>query len=227
MEIYIYLFILFILSFKSTLNNNIINDLSFIIQSKEDFSTYYENKLPESTGYYIRFPPNFNKNFTFYLSLAKFTPDFPVYIAEFPHFPSKSELNQTEFSKRLYLQKQEDNIYDIYTTVIQCKESYIVIYFKNNVALNYLSLYAKTEMIINDIECNHKYKYENIPERTRLYFRINIENFSGEKIIINLNYKDSDKSKNHPFNIDVEPSNIYPEEEDIISLLSSDILNKN
>ena len=115
----------------------------------------------------------------------------------------------------------------IYTTVIQCKESYIVIYFKNNVALNYLSLYAKTEMIINDIECNHKYKYENIPERTGLYFRINIENFSGEKIIINLNYEDSDKSKNHPFNIDVEPSNIYPEEEDIISLLSSDILNKN
>ena len=114
MEIYIYLFILFILSFKSTLNNNIINDLSFNIQSKEDFSTYYENKLPESTGYYIRFPPNFNKNFTFYLSLAKFTPDFPVYIAEFPHFPSKSELNQTEFSKRLYLQKQDDNNYDIY-----------------------------------------------------------------------------------------------------------------
>ena len=92
MEIYIYLFILFILSFKSTLNNNIINYLSFNIQSKEDF----------------------NKNFTFYLSLAKFTPDFPVYIAEFPHFPSKSELNQTEFSKRLYLQKQDDNIYDIY-----------------------------------------------------------------------------------------------------------------
>ena len=96
MEINIFLLpCLFIFSFQSTLDFNIIRDLSFNIPYKENVSTYFDNKLPESTRYYIRFPPKFNKNFKFYLSLAKFTPLFPVYIAEFPHYPNKSELNQT------------------------------------------------------------------------------------------------------------------------------------
>jgi len=226
MEINIFLLpCLFIFSFQSTLDFNIIRDLSFNIPYKENVSTYFDNKLPESTGYYIRFPPNFNKNFKFYLSLAKFTPLFPVYIAEFPHYPNKSELNQTEFTNELYLSKQDDNYYDIYTTNIQCEESYVVIYFKNNVALNYLSLYAETEMIINDTNCNHIYEYENVPERTKLFLRVNIENDSGKEIKIDLNYRDL--YNNSAFIIDVGTFDFYPEEEDILSLLVSDLLYKN
>ena len=121
---------------------------------------------------------------------CKIYTSFLVYIAEFPHYPNKSELNQTEFTNELYLSKQDDNTYDIYATNIQCEESYVVIYFKNNVALNYLSLYAETEMIINDTNCNHIYEYENVPERTKLFLRKNTKNDSGKEIKIDLNYRD-------------------------------------
>ena len=56
--------------------------------------------------------------------------------------------------------------------------------------LNYLSLYAETEMIINDTNNNQIYEYENVTERTKLFLRVNIENYSGKEIKINLNYKD-------------------------------------
>ena len=83
-------------------------------------------------------------------------------------------------------------------------------------------------MIINDIDCNHKYEYENISERAKLLFRANIENYSGKKITINLNYENL---FNDPvfstFNIDEGGFNFYPKEEDILSLLASDILTKN
>ena len=57
-------------------------------------------------------------------------------------------------------------------------------------ALNYLSLYAETEMIINDTNNNQIYEYENVPERTKLFLRVNIENDSGKEIKIDLNYRD-------------------------------------
>ena len=92
-------------------------------------------------------------------------------------------------------------------------------------ALNYLSLYAETEMIINDSNCNHIYEYENVPERTKLFLRVNIENDSGKEIKIDLNYRDL--YNNSAFIIDVGTFDFYPEEEDILSLLASDILYKN
>ena len=230
MAIYFLLFIyLFILSSQSTIDH-IINDLQFNTEYEEDFHTYFDEKLPESMKYYVRFPQNFIKKFKFYIYLPKLTPKFQVYMKEFPNYPKDTTLNQTEFTKELDFQIQDDPQYDKYYTEIQYKEPYIVIYFKNSVSLNYLYLYAKTEITINDIDCNHKYEYDDITEGTKLYFRVNIEDYLGEEITINLNYEDLDLINNPSFNIDEGAFNVdvgtfkfYPEEGYLLSL---DILRK-
>ena len=216
MALYILFFkYLFILSSLPTIKP-IIKDLSFNEVHEEQF-------LPELTQYYIRFPSNFFKKFKFYINYPKTTNSFPVYSAEFSQYPTDSEINQKEFINELVFNNQEDPQYHKFTTEIEYKEQYIVIYFKNNEALNYLYLYAKTEIAINDIECNNKYEYENVNKETKLYFRVNIEDYPGEKITINLNYEDSDYNPDFNnyesnFNIDVETFKFYPEEGYLSSL---------
>ena len=206
---------LFILSSLPTIKP-IIKDLSFNVE-------YKEQQLPELTQYYIRFPLNFIKKFKFYINYPKTTNPFPVYFAEFPQYPTDSEINQTDFTNELVLNNQEDPQYDKYTADVEYKEQYIVIYFKNDEALNYLYLYTKTEIAINDIECNHKYEYENVDKGTKLYFRVNIKDHLGEEITINLNYEDLDYNSDFntnegPFNIDIETFKFYPEEGYLTSL---------
>ena len=216
MALYILFFkYLFILSSLPTIKP-IIKDLSFNVAHEERY-------LPELTQYYIRFPSNFFKKFKFYINYPKTTTFFPVYFAEFSQYPTDSEINQKEFTNKLKLINQEDPQYHKFTTEIEYKEQYIVIYFKNNEALNYLYLYAKTEIAINDIECNHKYEYENVDKETKLYFRVNIADYPGEKITINLNYEDLDNNPDFNnyesnFNIDIETFKFYPEEGYLSSL---------
>ena len=216
MALYILFFkYLFILSSLPTIKP-IIKYLSFNVAHEERY-------LPEFTQYYIRFPLNFMKKFKFYINYPKTTNSFPAYSAEFSQYPTDSEINQKEFINELVFNNQEDPQYHKFTTEIEYKEQYIVIYFKNNEALNYLYLYAKTEMTINDIECNNKYEYENVDKETKLYFRVNIEDYPGEKITINLNYEDSDYNLDFnnyegAFNIDIETFKFYPEEGFLSSL---------
>ena len=160
-----------------SLESNIIRDLPFNIYHIEDMSQYESNAIQEGTKYYIRLPKA-NSKMTLYLTIPKNIEIFPLYSAEFPEMPNENEINKKEFSKEIPLKNKENLEYSIYSFDIDNSDSYKVLYFKNNEALNYLSFYAnslKTGLYtIKDISFDLTYTTENIDRNTIACFRSSI-----------------------------------------------------
>ena len=160
-----------------SLQSNIIRDLPFNIYHIEDMSQYESNAIQEGTKYYIRLPKA-NSKMTLYLTIPKNIEIFPLYSAEFPEMPNENEIHKKEFSKEIPLKNKENLEYSIYSFDIDNSDSYKVLYFKNNEALNYLSFYAnslKTGLYtIKDISFDLTYSTENIDRNTIACFRSSI-----------------------------------------------------
>ena len=114
---------------------------------------------------------------------------FPIYLAEFFTYPNELEINNTNFINKIHLKSREDLYYSKYFFEISgnCK-LYKVLYFQNNEILNYLSLYSSTiyNTVIN-VKCEEKKDLQNIEQRNKLFFRVDVKDYSDKKVDIELN----------------------------------------
>ena len=101
-----------------------------------------------------------------------------------------------------------------YSTNIQCKDSFIVMYFINEEPLNYITLFASADTLINDIDCNYKFESNELERGDKLYFRLNIKKYSGSKMKIRLIFEK--RFVNSIFIVDVCFFNFYPDEDEIL-----------
>ena len=104
----------------------------------------------------------------------------------------------------------------IYSIEIEPSELYLVLYIKIEETLDYLELYAKIDFIITEAECNKHYKFENIFEGNRLYFRINYNKYSGRDFDIELNYQAEDGDS--PFQVDLCGFTRYPNDSEVFEI---------
>ena len=196
-----------------SLESNIIRDLPFNIYHIEDMSQYESNAIQEGTKYYIRLPKA-NSKMTLYLTIPKNIEIFPLYSAEFPEMPNENEIHKKEFSKEIPLKNKENLEYSIYSFDIDNSDSYKVLYFKNNEALNYLSFYANSlkssTYTITDISFDLTYPANNIDSNTIAYFRSSIKEGTSKLRI----WTRATRIQGNP-RIDFITFNSYPSDETI------------
>lgn len=211
MAIYIF-FYLINLCFSSN-DLQIIRDLNFNEFHIENLAVYDDHMLPKNTEYYIRFPNNYNKNITFFLTLPKYTPYIFLYFAEFSSYPTNDDISLADnsFFQQLSLTPRDDSYYDIYSANIFFKQPYIILYFKNSEPLSYLSLYASSQIPFHDIDCNYNFESKNIEPGEKLNFRVNIIKYSGSEMTIKLILKGN--FYNSDFVLNAESFSEYPEED--------------
>ena len=98
-------------------------------------------------------------------------------------------MNNTNFINEILLKSHEDLYYSKYFFEISgnCK-LYKVLYFQNNEILNYLSLYSSTIYdTVKNVKCKEKKDLQNIEQRNKLFFRVDVKDYSDKKVDIELN----------------------------------------
>ena len=133
---------LLITLFSFSLSRDIIRNLPYNIYQIEDMNQYETKNLPEGNRFYIKLPKNIEKDTTFYLTIPKDITLFPIYSSEFSEKPKDEEIINTNYKNEIQLKNRENQEYSIYSFNIEKSDSYKVLYFQNNEALNYLSFFA-------------------------------------------------------------------------------------
>ena len=133
---------LLIALFSLSLSLDIIRNLPYNIYQIEDMNQYETKNLPEGNRFYIKLPKNIEKDTTFYLTIPKDITLFPIYSSEFSEKPKDEEIINTNYKNEIQLKNRENQEYSIYSFNIEKSDSYKVLYFQNNEALNYLSFFA-------------------------------------------------------------------------------------
>ena len=133
---------LLIALFSLSLSRDIIRNLPYNIYQIEDMNQYETKNLPEGNRFYIKLPKNIEKDTTFYLTIPKDITLFPIYSSEFSEKPKDEEIINTNYKNEIQLKNRENQEYSIYSFNIEKSDSYKVLYFQNNEALNYLSFFA-------------------------------------------------------------------------------------
>ena len=134
-------FLLITLFFFSS-SRDIIKTLPYNIYQIEDMNQYETKYLPEGNKFYIKLPKSIEKDTTFYLTIPKNITLFPIYSSEFKENPKNEEIINTDYKNEIQLKNKENEEYSIYSFNIEKSDSYKVLYFQNNEALNYLSFFA-------------------------------------------------------------------------------------
>ena len=133
---------LLIALFSLSLSRDIIRNLPYNIYQVEDMNQYETKNLPEGNRFYIKLPKNIEKDTTFYLTIPKDITVFPIYSSEFSEKPKDEDIINTDYKNEIQLKNRENQEYSIYSFNIEKSDSYKVLYFQNNEALNYLSFFA-------------------------------------------------------------------------------------
>ena len=121
---------------------NIIKNLLYNIYQIEDMNQYETKYLTEGNKFYIKLPKNIEIDTAFYLTIPKNVTLFPIYSSEFKEIPKDEESIKTDYQNEIQLKNKENEEYSIYSFNIEKSDSYKVLYFQNNEALNYLSFFA-------------------------------------------------------------------------------------
>ena len=137
----IFNFLIIILFFFSS-SRDIIKNLPYYIYQIEDMNQYETKYLTEGNKFYIKLPKNIEKDTIFYLTIPKNVTLFPIYSSDFKEKPKDEEIINTDYKNEIQLKNKENEEYSIYSFNIEKSDSYKVLYFQNNEALNYLSLFA-------------------------------------------------------------------------------------
>ena len=133
---------LLITLFSFSLSLDIIRNLPYNIYQVEDMNQYETKNLPEGNRFYIKLPKNIEKDTTFYLTIPKDITVFPIYSSEFSEKPKDEDIINTDYKNEIQLKNRENQEYSIYSFNIEKSDSYKVLYFQNNEALNYLSFFV-------------------------------------------------------------------------------------
>ena len=205
---------IFINSIIFSFSKRFIADLTYNNKYVEQDS----NALIKGTDYYIRFPANSNTNMTLNITIPKNNNNnLTYYWTEFKNKPEDLDIINTNFTNNKQLTPiNSDNNNKIYSIEIEPSELYLVLYINIEETLDYLELYAKIDFIITEAECNKHYKFENIFEGNRLYFRINYNKYSGRDFDIELNYQAEDGDS--PFQVDLCGFTRYPNDSEVFEI---------
>lgn len=212
-----YVFII-INSFIFYSSKYIITDLPYNNRYVENMSEQESKALINGTDYYIRFPAISNKNITLNITIPKNNNILRISWAEFKNKPEDLEIINFNFDKNMELNNRNVNDINnsIYSIVFKPSKLYLVSYIKIEETLNYLELYAKIDFNITDAECNKHYKFENIYEGNRLFFRINYNKYSGRDFDIELTYQE--KVGDSPFAVDLCGFTKYPNDSEVFEI---------
>ena len=210
--------IIFILNLSILFSSFHFIALIYLPFKKEIIENFYlyNNTLPASTPYYIRFPPSKNENFEFFIITPNDTKNLSIYMAEFNEYPEDDVLNETSIFTQLSLKEENNSSNHKYSIVINCKYPFVVIYLLNQEPLNYLSFYANGDSSFNDIDSNYNFESKNVKANEILYFRVDIKKYSGSTITIRLIFDKN--SVNSGFVVDAISFRNKPEENEIFIL---------
>ena len=167
-------------------SRDIIKTLPYNIYQIEDMNQYETKYLPEGNKFYIKLPKIIEKDTTFYLTIPKNITLFPIYSSEFKENPKNEEIINTDYKNEIELKNKENEEYSKYSFNIEKSNSYKVLYFQNNEALNYLSFFASNsnETMKHNETLNYKLKYEyELNESDVFYFQIKIDPDDEDLII--------------------------------------------
>ena len=137
----IFHFLILTLFFFSS-SRDIIKNIPYNIYQIEDMNQYETKYLPEGNKFYIKLPKNIEKDTVFYLTIPKNITLFPIYSSEFKENPKNEEIINTDYQNEIQLKNKENEEYSKYSFNIEKSDSYKVLYFQNNEAINYLLFFA-------------------------------------------------------------------------------------
>ena len=219
---------LFSTIFILSISYDIIRDLPYNIYHIEDMSLYEKNYIKEGNNFYIRFPYNTEKDIKFYLTIPKYITLFPIYFYEFTTYPNYNDIINTNFNAEIEFNNKEvmENI--IYSYNIKKTEGkYLVLFFKNNEALNYISFYANTNSNISsilskasiiDLYDSRSYDINPFIAEESYYFRLNITTSSK----INLEIKTTAEKSDVPtYLLDLKCFSNEPTDDDLTNVDST------
>ena len=191
----------------------------------------YETKnLPEGNRFYIKLPKNIEKDTTFYLTIPKDITLFPIYSSEFSEKPKDEEIINTDYKNEIQLKNRENQEYSIYSFNIEKSDSYKVLYFQNNEALNYLSFFASNADLTSTTSVRIDYDRRSshtLAARDTRYFLVKLD-LKDENLVIDIN-ADYPTGFSYPdfslgyyfFNTSVDPYITNPSKYSILGYSSS------
>ena len=181
---------LLIALFSLSLSLDIIRNLPYNIYQVEDMNQYETKNLPEGNRFYIKLPKNIEKDTTFYLTIPKDITLFPIYSSEFSEKPKDEEIINTDYKNEIQLKNRENQEYSIYSFNIEKSDSYKVLYFQNNEALNYLSFFASnadlTSTTLDLITYDRRSNPFTISKKDTRYFVVKLVR-DDENLVIDIN----------------------------------------
>ena len=170
--------LLLITLFFISSSRDIIKNLPYNIYQIEDMNQYETKFLPEGNKFYIRLPKNIQKETTFYLTIPKNISLFPIYSSEFRENPKDEEIINADYQNEIQLKNIENKEYSIYSFNIEKSDSYKILYFQNNEALNYLSFFAsnlnETIPTYENLDADTNKNF-NIDPLTTNYYKVQID----------------------------------------------------
>ena len=184
---------LLIALFSLSLSLDIIRNVPYNIYQVEDLNQYETKNLPEGNRFYIKLPKNIEKDTTFYLTIPKDITLFPIYSSEFSEKPKDEEIINTDYKNEIQLKNRENQEYSIYSFNIEKSDSYKVLYFQNNEALNYLSFFASnsglTSTVYDTITYDRRSNPFTISRKETRYFVVKlVRDDENLEIDINADY---------------------------------------
>ena len=222
---------LLITLFSFSLSLDIIRNLPYNIYQIEDMNQYETKNLPEGNRFYIKLPKNIEKDTTFYLTIPKDITLFPIYSSEFSEKPKDEEIINTDYKNEIQLKNRENQEYSIYSFNIEKSDSYKVLYFQNNEALNYLSFFASNADLTSTTPVRIDYDRRSNPftlaKRDTRYFVVKLD-LKDENLVIDIN-ADYPTGFSYPdfslgyyfFNTSVDPYITNPSKYSILGYSSS------
>lgn len=159
--------------FLLTLSDTIIRDLAYNNYHTEDMNNYENQIIPEESKFFIRFPYDSENEMKFYIILHENTTIFPIYISQFDEYPDDTSISPTNFINQIALnsQEKENTQYIKYSYNINKIKPYLVIYFQNEEALNYISFYAYSfaANTFSNLPMNHSLSIFSLKEHSSYY----------------------------------------------------------
>ena len=221
---------LLITLFSFSLSLDIIRNLPYNIYQVEDMNQYETKNLPEGNRFYIKLPKNIEKDTTFYLTIPKDITLFPIYSSEFSEKPKDEEIINTDYKNEIQLKNRENQEYSIYSFNIEKSDSYKVLYFQNNEALNYLSFFASNADLTSTTPDRINYDSRSshtLAARDTRYFVVKLD-LKDENLVIDIN-ADYPTYHNYPdfslgyylFNTETDPYITNPSKYSILGYSSS------
>lgn len=199
---------------------DIIRDLPYNIYHIEDMAQYKNSYLPEGNKFYIRLPFNTDEEIKFSLSIPKNITLFPIYLSEFPKYPSNEEIMNANFDEEIELTNREALEHNIYFFDIKKKGAYQVLYFQNNEILNYLSLYAYSKnasltISIYEAKRNSKLVINPLNIESSYYIKLNTTDLGKKEIKIKTK---ADRAYYPVYQLDIKCFSYEPTDDEITTV---------